>query len=693
MNSKISKSIAVLTGLTMALSFASIAGAEFTQNLTVGSRGDDVTTLQSWLISNGYLTIAAPTGYFGPLTKAAVAAYQSAKGITPAVGYFGPITRGSLNAGGVVLPPIIGGTPGCPAGAMYNYMTGVLCSAAPVPVAGCPAGAVYNSMTGVLCPTTTPPGPVVGTEGSITTDLSASPAANANIRSITDVKSYGIDVKANSSDMTVDRADLEFTVTTWGTTAAFAGGSVQNPGNFINTIKAWDGTTLLKSWSVASADFTKDSSDRYHIILNGLGFKVPKGTEKTITFSLSVNNISSTDVPRRIAIQGYSGNTQNIRAVDTVGLQSYTDMSGTANKLTHDFKAAAAATLTVSINNAKTPKSANVKINGTNGLSKLVMLAFDAKSETGDSKITKVYASSSATSSAGYPSTMYLCDGADTTCASPLSSAAAGATSGTVKFGNLSITVAQDTTKTFLIAEDFPSTALSQAASTTLANTGVQFEKSDGSTASSTGGAITGKDQYLFNAIPQFVLNGTPTAVVATAAGSSQSTTTLTFTIPIKATALGGTMVKPIDADFVLYISSSTATTTLSDPALLKFNGYTPGIGAGTSAYVATSTAGAMGYVLSASTTVSLSGISPTDSSIGDGNSYTFSLIGTIINRCATSSFIGSAICGGTNTAGNYRMMLVAASSTVGSNRFDIANIQTWALDGLETPAAFMPGS
>ena len=32
-------------------------------------------------------------GYFGNLTKAAVAAYQTSVGITPAVGYFGPITR------------------------------------------------------------------------------------------------------------------------------------------------------------------------------------------------------------------------------------------------------------------------------------------------------------------------------------------------------------------------------------------------------------------------------------------------------------------------------------------------------------------------------------------------------------------------------------------------------------------------
>ncbi|MEX2013336.1 MAG: hypothetical protein WD897_00260, partial [Parcubacteria group bacterium] len=36
--------------------------------------------------------------YFGPLTRAAVAQWQAANGITPAVGYFGPISRASFAA-------------------------------------------------------------------------------------------------------------------------------------------------------------------------------------------------------------------------------------------------------------------------------------------------------------------------------------------------------------------------------------------------------------------------------------------------------------------------------------------------------------------------------------------------------------------------------------------------------------------
>jgi hypothetical protein len=102
----IAKIAAVVAGLGLvAMSFvaaapAKAADAMFNVNLTVGSRGADVSALQTWLIAQGYSIPAGATGYFGMQTKAAVAAYQTAKGISPTAGYFGPLTRASVNAGG-----------------------------------------------------------------------------------------------------------------------------------------------------------------------------------------------------------------------------------------------------------------------------------------------------------------------------------------------------------------------------------------------------------------------------------------------------------------------------------------------------------------------------------------------------------------------------------------------------------------
>lgn len=70
----------------------------FSTNLTVGSTGAEVLRLKCFLMSKGFLSSSYMTNYFGPMTKAALAAYQASKGLTPADGYFGPMTRAAVNA-------------------------------------------------------------------------------------------------------------------------------------------------------------------------------------------------------------------------------------------------------------------------------------------------------------------------------------------------------------------------------------------------------------------------------------------------------------------------------------------------------------------------------------------------------------------------------------------------------------------
>lgn len=67
----------------------------FSRNLTVGISGSDVVQLQQFLEQKGFLTMppGVAKGYFGTITRAALAKYQAARQISPAVGYFGPLTR------------------------------------------------------------------------------------------------------------------------------------------------------------------------------------------------------------------------------------------------------------------------------------------------------------------------------------------------------------------------------------------------------------------------------------------------------------------------------------------------------------------------------------------------------------------------------------------------------------------------
>jgi len=87
----------------------------FTRDLTMGSKGDDVKALQQFLNSQGFAVASTGAGspgnettYFGSLTRAALAKYQAAHGITPSVGYFGPKTRAYV--GSVAVTPVIPGT-------------------------------------------------------------------------------------------------------------------------------------------------------------------------------------------------------------------------------------------------------------------------------------------------------------------------------------------------------------------------------------------------------------------------------------------------------------------------------------------------------------------------------------------------------------------------------------------------------
>jgi hypothetical protein len=95
---------AQLAALQAQLSSSVPVVGSFDTTLYYGMRSDKVKALQEFLISKGYLGAGYNTGYFGNLTKTAVMAYQTAKGITPVAGYFGPLTRAAANIDAGVSP-------------------------------------------------------------------------------------------------------------------------------------------------------------------------------------------------------------------------------------------------------------------------------------------------------------------------------------------------------------------------------------------------------------------------------------------------------------------------------------------------------------------------------------------------------------------------------------------------------------
>ncbi|MES2223908.1 MAG: GLUG motif-containing protein [Patescibacteria group bacterium] len=76
----------------------------FSQNLTVGTNGDDIKELQKFLNTHGFTvaltgpgSVGNETTMFGAGTKAALIKFQIANNITPAIGFFGPTTRNIIS--------------------------------------------------------------------------------------------------------------------------------------------------------------------------------------------------------------------------------------------------------------------------------------------------------------------------------------------------------------------------------------------------------------------------------------------------------------------------------------------------------------------------------------------------------------------------------------------------------------------
>lgn len=98
--------LACILLLFLSLSFLAPSSALAARSLSFGLSGSDVTALQNVLINKGYLTVGKTTGYFGPLTEAAVKKFQCDQNIICAgarvsgYGVYGPRTQAAFSGAG-----------------------------------------------------------------------------------------------------------------------------------------------------------------------------------------------------------------------------------------------------------------------------------------------------------------------------------------------------------------------------------------------------------------------------------------------------------------------------------------------------------------------------------------------------------------------------------------------------------------
>lgn len=473
------------------------AGVTFSVDLTIGSRGTDVTALQNWLISKGFSIPAGATGYFGTQTRAAVAAWQASANISPAVGYFGPISRGVVNA---VVGPVTPGPVACPAG--YT------CA---------PTGSTGGGIT-------TP-----GAEGTLTVSKNPSPAAGTKMyEGDSQVGVLGIKLEAALSDIRVERVKVDLDHVT-GTTLAD-----QNLYNKIaSKIYAMDGSTVLASSDLNSSTVVKDGSN-YFITITGINFLVPKGTTKVLSIGLDARSNWDTDFDTETWSLGVP--VDGVRGLDGAGINQYGPATAFTNNFTTEGNLAESATLTISTASDTPLDSEKICTlsSSEDECDRLEVLRMNFKAEKDDVLITDITSNIQKTDAGtATTTTAYIYDGSTLVGSATVLNFSG---QGSAVFSDIDWTVPKDTTKTFSLQLDIRDAVAGPSvfsASTTAAN--VTSENTTGTGATESGNAI-GESVTVRNVGPEFtLLSKNVTYTTSGGFAGATSTAKADFTLRVKA--------------------------------------------------------------------------------------------------------------------------------------------------------------
>lgn len=516
----------------------------FTTDLTIGSTGSQVVALQTFLEQKGFLVmpVGVAKGYFGGLTKAALARFQAANGIVPAVGYFGPITRGRVNAmlvtsgngGGVVVV-----VPGCGNGALFSSTTGQPCS-----------GGTSTGGSTVLAGA----GRLINVEalGAVESSLNEGD---------TNQKVVGVEAEARGGDVMVQRLDVQFDL------GASSGSS--NLDRYIDSASVWlDGKKLA---TMDASDADKDGRV-WTMRFNNLNGVIKSGA--TGQLSVSVNAVSSIDANEANEDITVTIPENGLRAVSGDGI-SDTYVSADIDE-SFSVDTATVGKLTIS-EDSSNPDDQVVTADSNNTTDDVTLLAFDLKAKNQDVMVDAIPVSITAGGStylSDVVSSVSLMKGSTVLRTKSIASSTSfSATS--VVFDNLNQTISEDSTAKYTVVanirkiNDGNTFADSDTVVASVTTSGSwDAEDANGDTATLTGSATGGTIALQETGISATFVSGSASVV----AGSSGVSDTGNFVLKYKVTASGDDMYVDKDcsagstaaATSTRYLATGSTTSTCS---------------------------------------------------------------------------------------------------------------------------------
>ncbi len=491
----------------------SSAAMTFTQNLTLGSSGAEVTALQNFLINHGYSVPAGATGYFGAQTKNAVAAFQAAKGITPASGYFGPLTRSAVNA--------------------MSTSTG-----------STGTGSTSGGLSG-------------GEADFRNFDLKA----GDDIREGDSNKEIAIatfDVKGG--DARVQRVTVDF--------QAVSGSYSQKPWDYVDSLAVYLGNKKIgdvdagskSDWDRQDDDSDHSGSLKFYTIDIPVDGVVKEGAKAELSIRADAQgSIDGSDENQTFKVQIP---TDGIRAVDAKGIQQY---AGNGEEITLGFNAALNGDLTVK-KSSNNPAAGVLVADATATSDAFDVLAFEIKNaDDADATLNDLTVTVATSSSAGPDANITNIIRRATLTSGGKSFTGDIKANNTITFKNVDASLDGDDTTKFMVSVQlfgqsghFPATGQSLTFSVASAN--VDAEGADTGDASSVSGTATGNEQAI-------AVNGgisvATNSVNAVQTYNSNTTTSSygTFTLKFDVTAVGDDVYVPKGVDSAADTFGHTAST------------------------------------------------------------------------------------------------------------------------------------
>ncbi len=528
--------------------------------LKMGMTNSQVMSLQQTLNGGGFLVATTGAGspgmesmYFGAKTKAAVMAFQSAKGLK-ADGVVGTQTGTALAAmtGGSVNFPA-----GCTSTSGYSTTTGQSCASAGNLPAGCTSTSGYSSTTGAACngTSTGSTGPLAGTAGDITVSSYTSGLETQVGEGESNEKVLGFEIEADAgSDVAITSVKINL---------ENQGSGSKRLSRYADTISIWD----QNGNKIGSSD-TDDFSESANVYSRSISLSgVVVRADKDARFFVSVDaaeNIDSSDY----SADSWVATLDSVRFSDASGAILTEDTNITK---TFNFTSLASATdLELKVNlSSSNLKAQTVKVSTTTTTNNVELLKFTMKAQGGKMNIDQVpvlFTTSDNDLDDVTGNVTLSIDGSTFSESVSTSSSA----SSTITFDDLDLDIDEGDTVTGTITADLNSTSGYSEGTTLMASIPSSYVTATSGTLAIdaedvngdvvvTGdrtGSATGELMTLRSTGVNTVM-GTPSYNRTT--NTSGDVTSVTYTIPVSVTSFGNTLYVGQSASSALTVGGSDA--------------------------------------------------------------------------------------------------------------------------------------